>query len=260
MTIKIAQERHRYIIQEIRSSGSVSTLDLARTLRVSGETIRRDFAYLEQQGFLHRVYGGAILTDLKVTTEPGFHERRAINPHAKSEIGRTAAELLNDETSIFIDVGTTAETIATALPPQWKGTVFTNSLLVAEALPSRNKVETILTPGILNREERYVRGSSTALFLDRIRFDTAFISCGGIDIAGATDFDADTIELKRIAASRSNQTFIVADSTKHNRMGTFEVSRWYELSGLITNEFPPERIRTTIVQSGGRVITPNMRT
>ncbi|WP_370870622.1 DeoR/GlpR family DNA-binding transcription regulator [Gleimia europaea] len=121
MTIKIAQERHRYIIQEIRSSGSVSTLDLARTLRVSGETIRRDFAYLEQQGFLHRVYGGAILTDLKVTTEPGFHERRAINPHAKSEIGRTAAELLNDETSIFIDVGTTAETIAAALPPAMEG-------------------------------------------------------------------------------------------------------------------------------------------
>ena len=53
-------ERLDTILDGLRSRGSVSVAELARTLAVSETTVRRDLELLEEQRLLSRTHGGAV--------------------------------------------------------------------------------------------------------------------------------------------------------------------------------------------------------
>ncbi|HHY71111.1 MAG TPA: DeoR/GlpR transcriptional regulator [Thermoanaerobacterales bacterium] len=57
----LAQERHQVILDLINKNRVVKVADLMATFNVSIETVRRDLDHLESQGFLRKVYGGAVL-------------------------------------------------------------------------------------------------------------------------------------------------------------------------------------------------------
>src|SRR5699024_9836258 len=105
----LVAQRHRHIVEALESAASVSTIELARTLRVSQETIRRDLIQLEQHGALRRVYGGAVTLHRQRSSEPPFAQRSAINAEAKRVVGEVAAQLVRPGQTVFVDVGTTAQ-------------------------------------------------------------------------------------------------------------------------------------------------------
>lgn len=55
-----ANERYDIIIDILYKDGSVTVSDLTKKFAVSLETVRRDLEFLEKQGKLQRVHGGAI--------------------------------------------------------------------------------------------------------------------------------------------------------------------------------------------------------
>ncbi|PPH33790.1 D-beta-D-heptose 1-phosphate adenosyltransferase, partial [Rathayibacter sp. AY1C3] len=55
-----APERHQAILDRARTDGRVEVRDLALSLAVTPETIRRDLTSLEKRGLLRRAHGGAI--------------------------------------------------------------------------------------------------------------------------------------------------------------------------------------------------------
>lgn len=252
MSHALASDRQRYILQKIAAEGSVITLDLSRALLVSSETIRRDLIALEKRALVKRVYGGAVAPTAPRGSEPPFRQRLDANAAAKQHIGNLAAQLAEASQSIFLDVGTTASSVAQALAVRSKATVATHSLLVAQALAEAPHSETLLAPGRLRPGEWSVTGSTTLDFLSHMHFDIAFLSCGGVDGAnGATDFNLDDVSIKQAVARNSKQAFILADATKHLVVGTYDVANWFDLSGLITDQKPPEGLVTAIRSSGG---------
>jgi DNA-binding LacI/PurR family transcriptional regulator len=62
--------RREHILDELRRTGSVRVADLARELRVSELTIRRDIGHLADRGLVTRVHGGATLRSRLDTTVP----------------------------------------------------------------------------------------------------------------------------------------------------------------------------------------------
>jgi DNA-binding LacI/PurR family transcriptional regulator len=56
----LAQQRHEYVLEQLRSQGAIRVIDLVTRLGVSDGTVRRDLEVLEQQGQLTRVRGGAV--------------------------------------------------------------------------------------------------------------------------------------------------------------------------------------------------------
>jgi DeoR family fructose operon transcriptional repressor len=64
-----AMERYRSIVERVRGKGRASVNDLADHLDVAPETIRRDLSYLEKQGLVQRVHGGAIPVWLEPTVD-----------------------------------------------------------------------------------------------------------------------------------------------------------------------------------------------
>lgn len=248
----LASERQRFIMRKIASEGSVKTLELSRALRVSMESVRRDLMALEERGLVKRVYGGAVAPSANRGSEPPFRQRLSINAAAKMRIGKIAAKLASSAQSIFVDVGTTASGVAEALASDARATVVTHSLLVAQALAESPYSEVLLAPGRLRPGEWSVTGSSTLEFLSHMHFDIAFLSCGGVDgISGATDFNLDDVRIKQTIARNSKQAFVLADATKHLVVGTYDIASWFDLSGLITDQEPPEGLVTAIRNSGG---------
>ena len=57
----LAQQRHDYVLDQLRTRGAVRVTDVVAGLGVSDGTVRRDLEVLEQQGLLVRVRGGAML-------------------------------------------------------------------------------------------------------------------------------------------------------------------------------------------------------
>lgn len=253
----LIQDRHRLIAKAIASQASVSTIELARKLHVSSETVRRDLIYLESIGAIRRVYGGAVAPQRQRSSEPPFAKRAEINAEAKQAVGGISATLVEPDSVIFVDVGSTGQEVARALAQSFRGTVVSHSLLVAFELARTDGPDVLLAPGRLRRGEWSVSGTATHRFIQDMHYDVAFLSCGGVDAsAGATDFDADDAEIKRTVARNSERVYVVADSSKHGVVGRYAIADWYDVHGLITEERPPSGLEAAIRSSGGQVQLP----
>lgn len=77
------EARHAAILRQLRLRGTVSTEDLARDLRVSVVSVRRDLRELEQEGRLRRVHGGAVVPKPAARDE-GALDAAALGLHSAS--------------------------------------------------------------------------------------------------------------------------------------------------------------------------------
>ena len=94
----------------IREHGSVQVDQLSNHLRVTPQTIRCDLNQLYEQQLLQRVHGGAVVKDN--VENLGYGARKILMAEEKSDIAQRVAELLPDNSSLFINIGTTTERVA----------------------------------------------------------------------------------------------------------------------------------------------------
>lgn len=71
----LGEERREYIINQIKKTGSINAIDIAKTLEVSETTIRRDLNRLAKKNMVRRTYGGAMSVIL-VGTEMKFNTQK----------------------------------------------------------------------------------------------------------------------------------------------------------------------------------------
>jgi len=251
----LAAKRHDLIGEALRTAGVVSTEDLAHELGVSLETVRRDLVALESRGALRRVHGGAALDASFGSEEASFADRVASGTELKRAIGRRAAELVSSGQTIVLDVGTTALEVARALPPNFRGTVATCSLLVASELASRREVEILVSGGRLRRGDLSLSNAQTVLFFADLRADLAFLGSGGVDAtAGLTDFHLDEVATRRTIIANTARSFVLADSSKLGRVAPHRVCGLADIDGLITDGAVPPALAVAIQGTGGTVL------
>lgn len=252
----LAAERHALISQAIQEGRVVSTAELADTLDVSTETIRRDFAELETKGLLVRVRGGATSTD-HLSDEPSFGERSSAAGEAKEAIGTLAAELVRPGQTVVIDVGTTAMHVARALAQNFTGVVLTCSVLVANELASATGIEVHLSSGRMRRGDLALSGPVAQRFFEDVYADVAFLGSGGVhDEAGLTDFHLDECHVRRVIMRNSAVHYVLADSSKLQRIAPYRVAPLEQLDSLITDQRPPEQLLSALNAAGGRAVWP----
>ncbi len=253
----IAEERHAAITRRLGEKGVVRAEDLAETLGVSLETIRRDLRELDRAGRLKRVYGGATRRSGFLSTEGAFSERAFSMSEAKQAIGKAAAQLVEEGQTVIIDLGTTAQQVARALAPQFKGYVVTPSLLVAMELQDAKDVEVIVAGGKLRGGDLALSGSVTQDLFASVHADIAFLGSGGIDAtAGLTDHNFDEIATRKTMIRNSARSYVLADSTKCDGVARFAVASLDQISGLVTELPPSDSLRAAITNAGGHVVLP----
>ena len=105
----MAQRRRQDLIMElIQQNGFVTTEQLVDQFKVTPQTIRRDLNDLASQKKLRRHHGGAGIDSSTVNT--AYQARKIMDLEAKERIAEALVDMIPDNSSMFINIGTTTET------------------------------------------------------------------------------------------------------------------------------------------------------
>jgi len=241
--------RHRAILDLVVDKKEVSVNLLAERLAVSGVTIRQDLNQLEQQGFIKRVHGGAVLNDTDdISTRMVFHYPQ------KLRIARHAASLVNEGETVLLEAGSTNVLVAKALAEKRNITIITPNVFIARELREHADIPIVLLGGLYQHQSESLVGQLTKVCLDHVNFHKAFIGVDGFSIdTGFTGKDMMRAEIIAYIAQKSPQVLVVTDSSK---FGKIELSRYFgaeEVDYVITDERVPEKEKSFLEEAGVNV-------
>ncbi len=235
-------ERQNRILEIAKQVGRVTVEELAGRFDVSPQTIRKDLNELCDQRLLARVHGGAILSS--GIENVGYEARRSIAGEEKEAIGRAAAELIPNNASLFINIGTTTEAVARALVAHSGLMVITNNINVANALRSYPALEVIISGGVVRRSDGGIVGEAAVDFIRQFRVDYAIIGVSAIDEDGSLlDYDFREVKVAQAIMSNARHVVLVADSTKFQRAAPVRIGHLSQINSFVTDRCESGAIR-----------------
>jgi DeoR/GlpR family transcriptional regulator of sugar metabolism len=146
---------------------------------VSSMTLRRDLNRLEEDNAIIRISGGAISVNTVLRAkEADFSERINYNTAEKLEIADKAVKIVEPNSCVFIDGGSTTTYFARALPDD-NFYVLTNALVIAETILRKEKPTVALLGGDLRKNTFITVGQTCADYIDKINIQTAVMTATG---------------------------------------------------------------------------------
>ncbi|MEQ4530345.1 MAG: DeoR/GlpR family DNA-binding transcription regulator [Mixta sp.] len=231
--------RQKKLLALLSEQGESSVAQLAQTLQVSVDTVRRDLNDLQQQGLAQKNHGGAIALDVPVMTR---RARSALLSDTKRRLGQAVAALIPPGSTVMLDAGNTVLAVAAALTVPAR--VITASLDIAWALSDRPDIELILLGGQWDQDQRLFAGAATLAMLQRYRADIAVLgACAVHPTLGLSASQEADAEIKRAMLASCAQRWLVVDHLKLNRCQPHRVADLTEIERLFIdrpwNELPP---------------------
>lgn len=233
----LAEQRINLILSEVTEKRAVSVTDLCQATGASEATIRRDLNTLARQGKLNKVHGGAvIITEAHHVVELDMETKRRLYTEEKDRITRHAAGLIEDADVVYLDAGTTVLGMAAHLQAT-KALFVTNNIECAYRLMDKG-IRTYVLGGALKPGTMSVAGAETMEAMRRYNFTKAFLGVTGVTIAqGYTTPDPESAAAKILAASRAQDVYVLADSSKFGKV-TASVILPVEGAAIITDRLP----------------------
>lgn len=235
-------ERHRQIIELLAERGFLSTEELVSFCGVSSQTIRRDLNELAAAHRVQRHHGGASLQTSTVN-DPYVNRKMAFQ-QAKERIAQQVAAEIPHGASLFIDIGTTAEAVATALLNHKGLQIVTNNLNVATILLKNEDFRVILAGGEIRHRDGGIIGEATRDFIRQFRMDYGILGISGIDEDGSLlDFDYHEVRVKQAIIENARHTLLAADASKFGRNAMVNMGNINQIEALFTDAEPPKGLR-----------------
>ncbi len=254
MAVHLKEERHRLIMETIESDGRVTVADLSRRLDVSEVTVRRDLQQLAALGRLQRAHGGAVPPQF-ASPEPPVLQRITQTQIDKARIGRTAADLVPDGSSVFIGSGTTTAQVARCLSNRKNLTVITNALNVAIELATAPGVTVVMTGGVMRASELSLIGHLTELALREVRVDRAIVGMQAISLEnGMTNDYWPEVMTDRTVIQMAPELIVVADHTKFGLVASAFIAPLERVNTLVTDSETPLDVLDRLRSQGVRVV------
>ena len=226
------------IIEIARREGLVTVDGLVEHFGVTPQTIRRDLTELSNDGSLERVHGGAILPS--TTNNIGYNERRSLNMSNKVDIARKCAAEIPNDCSLFINIGTTTEAVASELMRHEGLLVVTNNINVAVILSANPNVEVVVTGGNLRRADGGLVGDLATSTINQFRFDFAVIGCSALREDGdMLDYDIQEVGVSKTIIRQSETVLLVADGSKFERKAPARIGSLAEVDVFFTDQPVP---------------------
>lgn len=235
MDIKTRQDG---ILELLRVRTQVEVEDLTRHFSVTRQTIRADLRNLEDRGLLSRTHGGAVHVETVSNREYG--DRRRLQRKEKEAMGKLAAGLIPDASSVTLNIGTTTEQVAKALANHRDLTVVSNNINVIHLLMGSNQKELVLVGGAVRQSDGAIVGEDAVEFIARYKVDFAIVGASALDSDGAVlDFDAREVSVARAILRNSRTRILVCDGTKFDRSAPVRICDVADLDYVVTDVAPP---------------------
>jgi len=230
-------ERQQKIQRMISDTGEVKLSELESLFPdISTMTIRRDLEKLESLGEIVRTRSGAkSIAYLARLSEAQFSERESENIAEKNSIAQIAYQYVKQESSIFLDTGTTVTGLARLLK--------NDKLFIITAAPNialecaKNQDNTVfMTGGQLSRGNLSLSGVNALSFLEHINIDIAFMASSGFTFNnGFTCGSYDECQIKKRVIEKAAKVIMLMDSSKLGRNMPFTFAGLNEIGVLITD-------------------------
>ena len=246
--------RQLQLLEEVRQRQSASVEQLADTLGVTLQTVRRDVQRLAEQGLVMRFHGGVRMPNS--TVENLAHtQRETLHAEGKARIARAVAAQVPHGCSLILNIGTTTEAIARALLHHRGLRVLTNNLNVAAILSGNPDCEVIVAGGVVRPRDRGIVGEAAVDFIRQFRVDIALIGISGIESDGTLrDFDYREVKVAQTIIEHAREVWLAADHSKFNRPAMVQLATLNQIGRLFTDAPPPEPF-PTLLQDAGVICT-----
>jgi len=232
--------RQILLLEELRTRKSATVEQLAETLGVTLQTVRRDVQRLAEQGLLSRFHGGVRLPSSTVENI-AHNQRESLNSAGKTRIARAVAQAVPNHCSLILNIGTTTEAIAKALLHHRGLRVITNNLNVAAILSGNPECEVIVAGGVVRARDRGIVGEAAVDFIRQFKVDIALIGISGIEPDGSLrDFDYREVKVAQTIIEHAREVWLAADFSKFNRPAMVQLATLAQIDRLFTDAPPPE--------------------
>jgi len=250
-------KRAEFILQELLHHGRVDAEWLSQQLQVNSSTIRRDLERLEQQNLLRRVHGGAVSVDMLAYSSYAygltFQENMSRQIEEKTQIAREAMRLIVPGDTIALSPGTTTTHLARAIRHAQIQplTVVTNAVNIAMELTGVQGITLTLTGGLLLPDFFALVGPLAEQSLNQMYVAKAFLGVTGVSLeyglTGPNQLEGLT---HRLTIQRAQQTIVLADHSKLERVALHSIAPITSLHTLITDSAAPTEVLAKLKELG----------
>jgi len=247
-----AAERQHRIAEYLQVVEFAALEEIARHVQASVSTVRRDLAVLEAGGNFQRTHGGARIVIPK-SDEFTFSARDTHQLSEKEAIGKACAELIAPNQSIILDAGTTVYHVARYLEskaPQ----IITNSLPVANLFASANRVEVVVSGGVIYPRLGVLVGPAAVEAFSKIHADVAIMSAGGVSVEGITNSHGLLIDIQHAMIKAAQKVIFCFDHTKLGRQSVSPLCDLDCIDTIVTDHGAPTEIVESLRQRNVEVI------
>lgn len=230
--------RRDQIKSRVVDEGFVRIEQLAAELRVAPMTIRRDLDYLQSQGWLRKVRGGA-------TAQPSaqhhgdVRHRSGAAVTAKEQLARAALQLVRPGQAVMLDESTTALTLAALLPQRAPLTVITNFIPVITELAGSAGIDLISLGGAYYPAYDAFLGLRTVDSISTLHADVLFASTTAVTRGHCYHQSQETVAVKRALMAACDRSVLLCDHTKFARRGLFQLAPLTAFDRVIVDDGLP---------------------
>ncbi|HHB83266.1 MAG TPA: DeoR/GlpR transcriptional regulator [Devosia sp.] len=258
-SIKHKTHRAHELLETLkRLGGSARNSQLADTMGVSEETIRRTVKKLSKEGLVSRVHGGVYLAEAQGA--PSFHARIGERAEEKRRMAHAVARIIDDGASLFLDVGSTTLFVAEALRANSNLTIVTNSLSIAQTLMNHNQNRVFMAGGELNSSVGGTFGASARKFVAKFRADFAILSADALDVEqGFLVADEREAELAQTFVDHARNSIMVADASKTQQVAPMVTCDPSEIDIFVTDTRPGRRFGAALKEWNVEVVVASQK-
>jgi DeoR family deoxyribose operon repressor len=221
-------QRLQRLRRAVAENGTVHLRDAAQLLNVSEMTVRRDLAASDAAlaclgGY---VVNAASPTAVKYTLE------QEIDQHTQDKrlACRAAVASLREGDTIFIDCGTTMQSLAECLPEALPLSVICYSMNVAAIVTRRPATQVMLMGGLYHTSSQSFSSDEGLTYLRKLGINKAFISAGGVHpMRGASCSNFHEVAIKQAVVATAVENILVVDASK---LGSLKPAFFADLDGF----------------------------
>ena len=228
------EERQDYILSCLRQNNRIYVTSISQQLNVSDDTLRRDLADLEANGFLTRVHGGAVS---RSDTSARIMDRYDQDALAKQKMAEKLVSRFQPGDTLIIDGGTSNLAVAKMLPQNLPLTVFTNSFPLAAELFTHPLHKTVFLGGEVDEEGQVTLGIDTYKSLQMIYADWAIIGVSDLHpTEGLFCIKREEALIKRCMLERCGKRVVMSASEKLDKARTFQIATLNDIDYIVTDD------------------------
>ena len=250
----LAIERRNAILSKLVLEGKVLVSDLSKEFGVTEETIRRDLEKLDNDGLVHKTYGGAVKAD-NINLDLPFQVRKQKNVEGKQHIAALIADMIDDGAYLMLDSSSTALCVIKHIMNRKDITIITNSIEILIELCNKSEWNIISTGGTLKEGALSLVGYQAEKMVSGFHVDMAICSCKGIDASiGVTDSNERDSAIKNAMFGSAKKRILAVDSSKFDKASFVKVCDLSSIDTVVTDCEPDGAWLSRFSESGVDII------